>query len=111
MCTLCVSGAVNTQGFVRIFLFFFYALYINFHSFIQDCDSLPARTLRMGDFKFHFENVEKNTTSRTLRSSSDTRMLKIQKYKRKKKTAFAPSLALDTTFVIHSDKAIDTAQL
>ena len=29
----CVSGAVNTQGFVR--KFFFYALYINVHSFIH----------------------------------------------------------------------------
>ena len=56
-----------------------------FSYFLEDCDSLPAKTLRMGNFKFHFENVEKNTTSRTLRSSSDTRMLKIQKYKRKKK--------------------------
>ena len=32
MYALCVSGAVNTQGFVWKF---FYALYINFHSFIQ----------------------------------------------------------------------------
>ena len=30
MYALCVSGAVNTQGFVWKF---FYALYINFHSF------------------------------------------------------------------------------
>ena len=64
----------------------------------------------MGDFKFHFENVEKNTPSRTLRSSSDTRMLKIQQYKRKE-TAFAPSLALDITFGIYSHKTLDTAQL
>ena len=49
-----------------------------FSYFLEDCDSLPAKTLRMGNFKFHFENVEKNTPSRTLRSSSDTRMLKIQ---------------------------------
>ena len=32
MSALCVSGAVNTQGFVWKF---FYALYINFHSFIH----------------------------------------------------------------------------
>ena len=32
MYALCVSGAVNTQGFVWKF---FYALYINFHSFIH----------------------------------------------------------------------------
>ena len=56
-----------------------------FSYFLEDCDSLPAKTLRMGNFKFHFENVEKNTPSRTLRSSSDTRMLKIQQYKRKKR--------------------------
>ena len=82
-----------------------------FSYFLEDCDSLPAKTLRMGDFKFHFENVEKNTPSRTLCSSSDTRTLKIQKYKCKKNTAFAPSLALDTTFGIHSHKTLDTAQL
>ena len=107
MCTVCIWRCEHARFCAEVF---FYALYINFHSFIQDCDSLPARTLRMGDFKFHFENVEKNTPSRTLRSSSDTRMLKIQKYKRKK-TAFAPSLALDTTFVIHSHKTLDIAQL
>ena len=33
MYALCVSGAVNTQGFV--WKFFFYTLYINFHSFIH----------------------------------------------------------------------------
>ena len=64
----------------------------------------------MGDFKFHFENVAKNIPSRTLRSSSDTRMLKIQQYKRKN-TPFVPSIALDTTFGIHSHKTLDTAQL
>ena len=32
MYALCVSGAVNTHGFVWTF---FYALYINFHSFIH----------------------------------------------------------------------------
>ena len=82
-----------------------------FSYFLEDCDSLPAKTLRMGGFKFHFENVEKNTLSHTPRSSSDTRMLKIQKYKRPPKMAFAPSLALDTTFGIHSHKTLDTAQL
>ena len=43
------------------------------------------------------------TQSRTLRSSSDTRMLKIQQYKHKT-VAFAPYLALDPTFGIHSHK-------
>ena len=38
MYALCVSGAVNTQGFVRIFFNFFYALYINCHSFIHSSD-------------------------------------------------------------------------
>ena len=47
------------------------------------------------------------TPSRALRSSSDTRILKIQQYKRK---AFAPSLALDPTFGIHSHKTLDIAQ-
>ena len=49
------------------------------------------------------------TPSRTLRSSSDTRMLEIQQYKRKTH-GFAPSLALDLTFGIHSHKTLDTAQ-
>ena len=49
------------------------------------------------------------TPFRTLRSSSDTRMLEIQQYKRKTH-AFAPSLALDPTFGIHSHKTLDTAQ-
>ena len=49
------------------------------------------------------------TPSRTLRSSSDTRMLKIQQYKRKTQ-AFALFLALDPTFGIHSHKTLDTAQ-
>ena len=47
--------------------------------------------------------------SRTLRSSSDTCMLKIQQYKHRL-IAFAPSLALDPTFEIHSHKTLDTAQ-
>ena len=37
MYALCVSGAVNTQGFVWKF---FYALYINFHSFIHSLSFL-----------------------------------------------------------------------
>ena len=49
------------------------------------------------------------TPSRTLRASSDTRMLKIQLYKCKI-MAFALSLALDRTFGIHSHKTLDTAQ-
>ena len=43
------------------------------------------------------------TLSRTLRSSSDIRMLEIQQYKRK-------LVALDPTFGIHSHKTLDTAQ-
>ena len=35
MYALCVSGAVNTQGFCGEF---FYALYVNVHSFIHDDD-------------------------------------------------------------------------
>ena len=51
------------------------------------------------------------TLSRTLRSSSDIRILKIQQYKRKTRGFFAPSLALGTTFGIHSHKTfIDTVQ-
>ena len=49
------------------------------------------------------------TLSRTLCSSADTRMLKIQ-YK-PKFMAFIPSLALDPTFGIHSHKTLDTVQL
>ena len=49
------------------------------------------------------------TPSRTLRSSSDTRMLEIQQYKRKTH-APALSLALDPTFGIHSHKTLDTVQ-
>ena len=46
------------------------------------------------------------TPSHTLRSSSDTRMLKIQQYKRK-----TPGFrALDPTFGIRSHKTLDTAQ-
>ena len=40
MYALCVSGAVNTQGFVWKF---FYALYINFHSFIHSSYKIPTR--------------------------------------------------------------------
>ena len=49
------------------------------------------------------------TPSRTLRSSSDTRVLEIQQYKRKTH-GFRTSLALDPTFGIHSHKTLDTAQ-
>ena len=49
------------------------------------------------------------TPSRTLHSSSDTRMLKIQQYKRKTR-GFLVSLALDPTFGIHSHKTLDTAE-
>ena len=49
------------------------------------------------------------TPSRTLRSSSDTRMLEIQKYKRKTH-GFRAFSALDPTFGIHSHKTLNTAQ-
>ena len=49
------------------------------------------------------------TLSRTLRSSSSTRMLKIQQYNARL-MAFAPSLALDPTFGIHFHKTLDIAQ-
>ena len=49
------------------------------------------------------------TPSRTLRSSSDTRMLEIQQYNARL-MAFALSLALDPTFGIHSHKTLDAAQ-
>ena len=49
------------------------------------------------------------TPSRTLRSSSDTRMLKIQQYNTKL-MAFTTCLTLDPTFGIHSHKTLDTAQ-
>ena len=49
------------------------------------------------------------TPSRTLRSSSNTCMLEIQRYKRKTH-GFAPSLALDPTFGIHPHKTLDTVQ-
>ena len=50
------------------------------------------------------------TLSHTLRSSSDTRMLEIQQYKRKTHGFRTSSLALDPTFGIHSHKTLDTAQ-
>ena len=49
------------------------------------------------------------TPSRTLRSSSDTRMLEINNTNARL-MAFAPSLALDLTFGIHSHKTLDTVQ-
>ena len=48
------------------------------------------------------------TPSRTLRSSSDTRMLESNNTNARL-MAFAPSLALDPTFGIHSHKTLDTA--
>ena len=47
--------------------------------------------------------------SRTLRSSSDTRILEIQQ-SNARLMALAPSLALDPTFGIHSHNTLDTAQ-
>ena len=44
------------------------------------------------------------TLSRTLRSSSNTRMLEIQLNTNARLMAFAPSLALDPTFGIHSTR-------
>ena len=49
------------------------------------------------------------TPSHALRSSADTRMLKIQQYNARL-TAFALSLALDPTSGIHSHKTLDTDQ-
>ena len=49
------------------------------------------------------------TRSRTPRSSSDTRMLEIQQYKRKTH-GFRTFFALDPTFGIHSHKTLDIAQ-
>ena len=49
------------------------------------------------------------TPSRTLRSSSDTCMLK-SRNTNARLVAFALSLALDPTFGIHSHKIFDTAQ-
>ena len=48
------------------------------------------------------------TPSRTLRSSSDTRMLESNNTNARL-MAFAPSLTLDPTFGIHSPKTLDTA--
>ena len=50
------------------------------------------------------------TPSCTLRSSSDTRMMKIQQHKRKSHMAVVLSLALDPTFGIQSHKNLDTTQ-
>ena len=50
MYALCVSGTVNTQGFVWTFLFFliFYALYINFHSFVHSlCGRIATSNLNL----------------------------------------------------------------
>ena len=49
------------------------------------------------------------TPSRTLCSSSDTRMLKIRNTNARV-MAFVLSVALDPTFGIHSHKTLDTAQ-
>ena len=49
------------------------------------------------------------TPPRTLRSSSDTRMLEIQQYKRKTR-GFRTFSFSDPTFGIHSHKTLDTAQ-
>ena len=55
------------------------------------------------------ELLHVDTPSRTLRSSSDTRMLEIQQTNARL-IAFAPSLALDPAFGIHSHKTLVTAQ-
>ena len=72
MYALCVSGAVNTQGFVWKL---FYALYINFHSFIH-----PAHCLTVSLCY---------TPSRQLRSSADTRMLRVSHVRTKRPLANA----------------------
>ena len=51
MYALCVSGAVNTQGFVWKF---FYALYINFHSFIHSNHLYKVRPVAFFFFSFFF---------------------------------------------------------
>ena len=63
MYALCVSGAVNTQGFVWKF---FYALYIHFHSFIHKralkAILLKNSTLAISDYNFLFILPLKETT-------------------------------------------------
>ena len=56
-----------------------------------------------------YELLHVYTPSRTLRSSSDTRILEIQQ-SNARLMVLAPSLALDPTFGIHSRKTLDTAQ-
>ena len=41
-----------------------------FCDFLEHPDNLPGKTLRMGDFNFHFQNVE-NNNSRKLHDSTD----------------------------------------
>ena len=53
---VCVSGAVNTQGFVWKF---FYALYINFHSFIQR----PVVSLRLETNDCHLQRPAEDKDS------------------------------------------------
>ena len=36
--------------------------YDQFSDFLKHSDSLPGKTLLMGDFNFHFENVENNNS-------------------------------------------------
>ena len=51
MYALCVSGAVNMHGFA--WKFFFYALYINFHSFRHLCrDEARCRMKSLGAVSF-----------------------------------------------------------
>ena len=42
-----------------------------FSDFLEHSDSLPGKTLLMGDFNFHFENVE-NNNSRKLHDIIDS---------------------------------------
>ena len=74
MYALCVSGAVNTQGLVWKFLFYFYALYINFHLFIHS-----FFTVIKNDFTSHnnvFSLLNELVSQRvTIRGKTDTVLL------------------------------------
>ena len=39
-----------------------YSFFDQFSDFLEHSDSLPGKTLLMGDFNFHFENVENNNS-------------------------------------------------
>ena len=64
MYALCVSGAVNTQGFVWNV---FYALYINFHSFIHTVWT-AATGRKMCIRSFHYMQLSAMLTISSLSS-------------------------------------------